>query len=196
MSGLSPDDLPNVTRTLAKRYIRRFDSDPRVGAPDRALADLVANYPSNSQVEHVLLKVSALNGLYSTNIFAVTDVAIHISKRKIDLLLAIGNLDAVDRIAWIKIGGKSRRNYSFATKYCSMHVPKTYPIYDTIVEELLWRYKQKSGYADFRRMDLLDYKRFKQIVDQFREYHGLSMLDYKSLDKFLWGLGKELLANK
>jgi hypothetical protein len=196
MSLFQQNSLPFVTLDLARRYVGKFDADPRVGAPDRALTDLISKFPSNDQVESVLLKVSALNGLYSTNIFAVTDVAIHISKLGIDPLLAEGSLEAVDRIAWVELGGKRRRNYSFATKYCNWHASQHYPVYDMIVDELLWLYKQKNGFAHFRRMDLLDYSRFKQIVDSFRDSQGLSALNYKTMDKFLWSLGKELMARK
>lgn len=196
MSRIAPDTLPVPNNDNAKEYIARFDEDPRIGAPDRSLSLLVNMYPWNVQVEHVLLKVSALNGLYSTNIFAVTDVAIHISKQHIDPHLLQGDIAAVDLVAKIQLGGKPRRNYSFATKYCSMHAPKKYPIYDTIVDELLWRYMQKDVFASFHRMDLLDYREFKRLIDQFRIYYGLCDLDYKSLDKYLWGLGKELLAKQ
>jgi len=87
--------------------------------------------------------------------------------------LAAGMPGIVDRIAKLTIRGKTRRHYSFATKYCSWHQPDKYPIYDSLVERLLWAYRKEHTFADFRRSDLQDYQ-------------------IKELDKFLWYTSKDL----
>jgi hypothetical protein len=62
-----------------------FDRDNPVVEP--ALTELFTQYPGNDDIRHVLLKVVALNALYSTQIFIyservpnVLDVALHIHK--------------------------------------------------------------------------------------------------------------------
>ncbi|GAA3782038.1 hypothetical protein GCM10022225_83020 [Plantactinospora mayteni] len=76
----------------------------------------------NSDVGEVGVKIAALNGLYWTNILGVTQVASHIVSLDIDAELTEDDVkpDLIERIAKVEIGGKRRRNYSFATKYCSM----------------------------------------------------------------------------
>jgi hypothetical protein len=194
MVSISVNALPDPTYSSALGYASNFDADPRSGAPARALSALFALYPLNVDLEHVLLKVSSLNGLYSTNIYAVTEVSQQICDKDIDPLLRMGDTAVVDLVALVRLGGKPRRNYSFATKYCSLHSPAAFPIYDTIVDELLWRYMQRDRFASFRRKDLVNYDEFRRVIDEFREHYGLRGLDYKSLDKFLWMMGRELLS--
>lgn len=196
MAPIDPQSLKTPDPMLVQHHSALFDEDPRTGAPDRALLSLAETFPRNDKLEHVLVKVAALNSLYSTNIFAIVEVALHISSLNIDPLVSHGDPNAIDLVAKIVISGKSRRNYSFATKYCSMHFPDFYPIYDAIVDELLWRYGKRDQFASFRRMDLLDYTKFVSIIDQFRVYYGLSEIGYKPLDKFLWSYGKEVLERQ
>lgn len=82
-----------------------------------------------------------MNALYATNIYAVFQVAEHIHNLQIDTRLATQARKLVEEIAQIQLSnGSKRRNYSFATKYCSRHSPETFSIYDSFVDELLWRY--------------------------------------------------------
>jgi hypothetical protein len=104
---------------------------------DPALNLLFTQYPKNTNLDHVLLKVVALNALYSTMIRVsskitptVYDVARHIIHLDIDAKLDEGSELLVDQIAntnqlAIKLGKEKQYNYSFATKYCSFHRPKS-----------------------------------------------------------------------
>ncbi len=57
-------------------------------------------YPDNTKIEDILLKVSALNDFYSTNIFDTYTVSKHIlNRKKIDEKLRSGDLDLVNKIA-------------------------------------------------------------------------------------------------
>ncbi len=174
-------------------YGRRFDEEGPAVA-DAALTELFGQFPRNDRLEHVLLKVTALNTLYGTGILAVHRVAEAIWQRRIDARLAEGAPELVNEIAPTEIKGKTRRNYSFASKYCHWHAPETYPIFDSVVERLLWDYCRQDRYADFRRGELWDYPHYKAIVEQFRRHYGLEPLNFKALDKFLWLYGKERYA--
>jgi hypothetical protein len=124
---------------LVRHYIGLFDGDPTSGPSDRALSRLFAQFRANTDIEEVLLKVATLNSLYNTNIFSVAAVADQIVSLDIDPRLAEGSPEIVEEIAVVRLGTHLRRNYSFATKYCSWHAPNHYPIYDNLVERLLWR---------------------------------------------------------
>jgi len=145
----------------------------------------------NTGLVEILLKVSALNDFYSTNIYDTNSVARHIHKLDIDASLARGDLDLVDRMANVSFGGKIRRVYSFATKYCSHHAPDVYPIYDSYVDEMLWFFNKKDRFAKFKRADMKNFPAFVEIIDQFREYYGLCKFTRKQTDIFLWLAGKE-----
>lgn len=43
----------------------------------------------------------------------------------------------IEEIATVEIRGKARRNYSYATKCCAFHRPDLYPIYDSLVVQVL-----------------------------------------------------------
>jgi hypothetical protein len=181
--------LPMPTRDLVTSYVQDFDQTQAVVAC--ALSKLFRLFPENAALEDVLLKVVTLNDLYRTGIFATYQVAEHILQLKIDPLLQAGQSDAIDLIAYVQFGNKTRNNYSFATKYCAWHNQDAFPIYDSFVEEMLWGYRKQDHFATFQRQELWVYHKFKHIIMTFCEFYNLSAFDFKDIDKFLWLAGKE-----
>jgi hypothetical protein len=144
------------------------------------LSELFGKYSENRSLRDVLIKVSVLNSLYSTQIYAIVEMAKHIVEANID-----------DEIARVEINGKLRTNYSFATKYCHWHQPEMYPMYDSYVHQLLWSYHVHHAFRDFKQEDLRCYSRYKEIVESFRHRYKLEQFSLRELDKFLWKYGKE-----
>jgi hypothetical protein len=184
--------LPVPMPDLVRKAVRRFDSDDRYGPADRILTRVFSHHPLNNELDNVLIKVVLLNGLYNTNVYAIMDMAFHIRCLDIDAELAVASPDLVDRIARLTIHGKTRRHYSFATKYCSWHRPDDYPIYDSLVEKLLWLYHNQCHFAEFNRPDLQNYSTYKAVIGAFRQYFDLTHLSLKEIDKFLWFTSKDL----
>ncbi len=154
---------------------------------DSAIELVFGAWPRNAELSQVLAKVVILNRLYSTSIYDVHGVARHIVSLDIDTDLCASDLGLVSRIAsFIQSDGKSRYNYSFATKYCAWHSPGGYQIYDSRVDAAIWNYKKNFGFAAFRRYDLGDYETFMGIMGRFVEHFGLQEFSRKQLDKFLW----------
>jgi hypothetical protein len=179
------------TPELVSHYIEKFD-ESGAGATDRALTELLNTFPGNHQFEHILIKVVTINALYATGIMAVGALAASIQRHNIDEQLAEGNPDLVNTIAPLEVKpGKFRRNYSFASKYCSWHKPEAYPIFDSFVENLLWQYQQIDRFSGFARHHMVDYPKYRQIIEAFREGYHLVDYSFKDLDKFLWMYGKE-----
>jgi len=175
-------------------YGERFSADERTGADERALRWLFDTFPANVEPRQVLIKVVALNSLYHTNIFAVTEMAKHICSRGIDRALAVGDPAVVDRIAKFPFTGD--RHYSFATKYCSWHQPERFPIYDNLVERLLWSYQRHLSFDDFSREELQDYPRYIAVIQSFIRRFGLGAMTFRQVDKFLWLHARELYPPK
>src|SRR5260221_14332384 len=73
------------TPALVSHYIQEFDAG---GTIDKDLTELFRRFPENVQFDHVLIKVSVLNALYSTHIREVFVVARYILGLNIDVKLA------------------------------------------------------------------------------------------------------------
>lgn len=167
-------------------FIRCFDENERYGGVDKAIRKLLQKFPSNSDFTAVLLKVTTINKLYSTNIMSPFDVAKHIASLQIDQPLKHGKLSAVDTIRHVTISRKEKDFYSFATKYCNWHNFRAYPIYDSFVEKSLRHFNCVTG-------NLRVYQNLKASVDCFRTQNEITNFNYKQIDKFLWLYGKDEL---
>jgi hypothetical protein len=179
---------PNAERVRAA--CEKFDHENE--SIELALQELFQQYPGNSDLRHVLLKVVAVNSLYHTNIFALDTVArhIHANHKEIDAALAAGSHEIVDKIARVTIQGKKYNFFSFATKYCNWHQPEKYCIYDSRVDQYLWNLHMQNSFAAFLHPNLWDYPKFHSIVIAFRDFHGLHAFTLKELDKFLYLQGE------
>lgn len=147
--------------------------------------------PENKKIEHVLLKVSALNDFYSTQIFDTYSVAKHILGKEIDARLEANDYSLVNDIAQISIKGKTKNFYSFASKYCSHHKPNSYPIFDSFVEKMLLHYKSTDRFDGFDKSDLKIYEHFIEIIKNFQRFYKLEKYSLREIDIFLWLAGKD-----
>jgi hypothetical protein len=179
------------TPDKVKAACERFDRENE--AAELALAELFQQYPDNTDLRHVLLKVVAINSLYHTHILALDAVArhIHANSKEIDAALAAGSLDVVDKIAKVEVQKKIYSFFSFATKFCSWHKPDRYPIYDSRVDKYLWDLEKQNSFAPaFFHPYLWDYPKFHSIMVTFRDFHGLGSFTFKEIDKFLYLQGE------
>ena len=183
-------DIPRPTVEEVEKYLKQWDALENYvnqeNSLDKLFFDLI---PENKLIEDILIKCSTLNDFYSTNIFSIFPIAKHILQLNIDERLKNGDLTLIEDIADKKVMG--RRNYSFASKYCSHHNPKQFPIYDSYVNKVLMHFKKVDKFAKFTNGDLQNYLKFKAILDEFKVYYSLEQYSLKELDKYLWLLGKE-----
>jgi hypothetical protein len=176
--------------------------DGQNGVMEQALTELFRLLPHNDSNPHVLLKVAALDALYSTWILALRDVARHIFERceEVDSALALGSPEIVDTIAVVKIGatGEKRRFYSFASKYCSWHRQDSYPIWDSRVNAYLtWLRKRPTGSFLVKNPDSwTEYREFVNMINNLRNVYSLGGFGFKQIDKFLYTEGGKLIAEK
>jgi hypothetical protein len=189
--------LPRPTVALVKEVGKRFDNDSSTSPIEIALTKLIDKFPQNADLADVLLKVTTINGLYSTNIYSLVALARHIWKLdNIDAMVSVGDTRAVELIAKIQFKGdqKDRHLYSFASKYCSWHNQKDFPIYDSRARNTLWKYRKQDRFYHFSSDDVWcyhGYAKFCEIVEAFRDNYGLKDLNFKSIDKFLYWLDVE-----
>ncbi|HEV8113173.1 MAG TPA: hypothetical protein VGR31_10385 [Planctomycetota bacterium] len=107
---------------------------------DRALHLLREQVPGFG-AEATLLKVAAINTLYSTNVYAVVRVAEHVSDVMAGAASREAGPDLVERLANVPAGGAEkhpRRRYSFASKFAHFFVePEQFPIFDRYANEMV-----------------------------------------------------------
>ena len=191
--------LPNdykPSQSEVEKYLSRWDSLENYVLQENALDKLFFNtYPKNDDIDDILIKVSALNDFYSTNIFSVFPVAKHILSLSIDEAIKNADESIVNKIALVNMNGKVINFYSFATKYCSHHFPNDYPIYDTYVEKVLVTLNKRDRFSKFRKVDLKDFSIFKSVVIDFRSFYNLNGYSLKDIDRYIWQLGKEYFPN-
>ena len=189
--------IPTPNKKEVDKYLKKWDSLENYVLQENALDKLFfETYPENKDINDILIKTSSLNDFYSTNIFSIFPVAKHIQKLNIDKRLKSFDESLVNDIANITINGKSINFYSFATKYCSHHFPRNYPIYDSFVEKVLMYFQKRDKFYDFKKDDLKNYSCFKNILIQFKKYYGIDEFNLKDIDRYLWQIGKEYFPKK
>jgi hypothetical protein len=194
------DELKIPTNDLINEYIVKFNNDERYYLADQAIIKLFSAFPKNENLEDIILKISVINDLYSTNIFSTFKLAKHIRQLQIDNYLSEKKLSIVNEIAIghgiSKPKGQGDRNfYSFATKYCNWHKPEVYPIYDRFVHKILIEYRKTDNFSDFNDDDLKIFEKFVKIITDFKQTYSLTNWNLKEIDKFLWIYGKEKFPN-
>lgn len=189
--GLPEGYVPSEAELL--RYLGEWDKLVDYVDQENGLAMIFRGdetFAANTDMRHVIVKCAVLNDFYATNIFKIASVARKIvSIPGFDARLAAGDRSLVEEIAVVD----NRRNYSFATKYCSHHKPELFPIYDRYVADVLHEMRRREpGNFRFRSKDALkDYMTFCEAIDDFSKAYGLEAYSYKEIDRYLWQLGKE-----
>ena len=190
-------NLPTPTPQEIEKYLIKWNNLESYVLQENSLDKLFFyTYPNNTDINDVLIKCSSLNDFYSTNIFSIFSVAKHILALNIDEKLKSGECSIVNEIAKVKINDKEKNFYSFATKYCSHHYPKEFPIYDSFVEKVLLHFKKVDNFMNFSKQDLKEYKKFKEVLLAFKKYYNLNDYNLKDIDRYLWQLGKEYFPKK
>jgi len=188
--------LEKPTIELVDKYVNIFNISDRYFPADQAIENLFSAFPENKRIEDILLKISVLNDLYSTNILGTYKMARHVLSLNIDQDLKDGNPLIVNKIA---LGHGIRLNennteinfFSFATKYCAWHNPQHFAIFDSFVEKVLFQYKKQDTFCDFRKSDLRSFDKFLKVINDFAKFYQIDSRSLKDIDKFLWMYGKE-----
>lgn len=195
-------------RKDAEKALKLYEKLEPYGIQEMLLKTLVKEHPDHTNRAAVDTKVKLLNLFYSTGIQAVSKMADNIfGIQDIDARLKQGDLTLVPQIATLKLDGGERFNYSFATKYCALHQPEKFPIYDSIVADTFEslfvkgyfpkytysRSKSKSPNT-FTKVEfaakLKEYDFFVEFYKYFMELFDLKSFTYRQIDSYIWGAFK------
>ncbi|MDZ4840469.1 MAG: hypothetical protein SGJ04_10740 [Bacteroidota bacterium] len=190
-------DEPNVEQVKLANVA--FNADDRNNANQKTVILLVNDYPTNTKIEDIYIKVVAINEMYDTAIADTYTMAKHILELNIDSDVQAGNIELVDKIAKEhgiigKKTGKEVNFYSFATKYCHFHNVASFPIFDNNVRLLLLYFNKRKEFGTFRDEDLRKYKDFKRIYTYFISKFELTTLSLTEIDTYMRVAGKGKLA--
>jgi len=138
--------------------------------------------------EESLLKVTAINALYGTNVFALVRAAEHVVAvlRMTDVSNAGPEL--VEALADIPTTpmGRQRRHVSFASKFAHFFISdERFAIYDSFAEQMLSLHIGGAALRDPAH----PYKTFIANLEVLRRAHGLRV-GYRELDRYLWLAGQ------
>lgn len=191
-------DIPRPNKDIIKEYLVKWDNlEDHYIWQESSLDKLFhKDYKYNTDLNEILIKCSCLNDFYSTNIFLIYPVAKNIFDLRIDKRLEQGDPSLVNDIARVNISGKEKTFYSFASKYCSHHNNIEFPIYDYFVDRMLVYFQKKDKFSNFKRDDLKDYVKFKNILIDFKKFYDIDEFNLRDIDKYLWIAGKEYFPKK
>lgn len=191
-------EIPKPNKQTIKEYLIKWDNlEDHYIWQESSLDKLFhKDYKKNNDLNEILIKCSCLNDFYSTNIFLIYPVAKNIYDLRIDKRLKAGDPSLVNDIAHVKIGGKDKTFYSFASKYCSHHNAVEFPIYDYFVDKMLMYFQKQDKFSNFKKNDLKDYVKFKKVLIDFKKYYDIDNYNLRDIDKYLWIAGKEYFPKK
>ena len=191
-------DIPRPNKQIMKDYLIKWDNleDHYIWQQSSLDRLFHKDYKYNKDLNEILIKCSCLNDFYSTNIFLIYPVAKNIFDLKIDKRLKDGDPSLVNDIAKVNISGKEKTFYSFASKYCSHHNSIEFPIYDYFVDRMLVYFQKKDKFSNFKKDDLKDYIKFKNILNDFKKFYDIDEFNLRDIDKYLWIAGKEYFPKK
>lgn len=190
------ENIPTPSPEQIEHYIQKWENLGNYVYQEKALDKLFFELcPENKDINDILIKTATLNDFYSTNIFSVYSVAKHIGTIKnIDARIKEGDESLVEEIQEVIIKDKSKKFYSFATKYCSHHNPLAFPIYDKYVANILCIFRDRDNFFKFTGKSMRNYVVFKNTITAFMDFYDLNQYSVKDIDKYLWLLGKDIIG--
>ena len=151
----------------------------------------------------VLIKVAALNKIYSTAIVNINPVVKQINEisRSAEsnpktITEYVELVDKISKVNWTNSKGENfeRNNLSFASKY--IHFSSNYktPIYDSYIWIIIKGYLGQKNNEKISFENPKNFKEFYTVFEKFKIDLGLEHSSNYDIDKFLWQYGKNLIS--
>lgn len=175
--------LPMQIRAASKLHSRLM----QWRTTDNVLEQIKRNMPGFG-AEECLLKATVVNALYSTNVYAIFRMALHVDAMLVKHGVEGNEVDLVSSIAELPDGkGGSERNFvSFAAKFCHFFIDgERFPIYDEAARRVLRYHIGRASYDERTRNP---YKEFYRAFGVLRDSIG-STVKGREIDRYLWITG-------
>jgi len=164
------------------------------------LQKLFNDFPDDTNKFDVMIKVAALNKIYSTAITNINPVVDKINEvfKSESLRTEEDYLNLVDKISPVEWTNEKdisfkRNNTSFASKYVHFVSNRNIPIYDSYIWIIIQAYiAQKNGIKpSFSNPN--NYLEFYNSFIEFKSLYNLKKYSNYTIDKFLWIYGRTLI---
>ena len=185
--------LKPPTQAEFDKYIDIWNKKYNKYNHEAILDGVFKKWNSDTDVLCMYIRCIMLDKFYGTNIKYIDELVHHLlSIKDLHKRIHAGDLDVIDEMQKVKKpNGKYIHYRSFVSKYCRRYNPQAYPIYDSIVKEVLEYYVNTTKfYTGKQPIDWKNYKVFKDVVDQFIKAYPF-VKNYIMLDRYLWTMGKE-----
>jgi len=167
------------------------------------LLKLFRTFDNDNDKYNVLIKVAAVNKIYSTaitNINPVVEKIINVNSEKIKLNEIndyVKFVDKISKIEWTNNKGNDfkRNNLSFASKYVHFLSEYKTPIYDSYIWIIIKGYLGQKNKTKITFKKPENFNEFYITFDKFKRELSLENYSNYELDKFLWQYGKTLIMN-
>ena len=126
--------------TALKKYLAIFESQEMYFVNDLKNLELFKKTPGNKSAEDIRTKISAVNDKEISDLGLMESMVSHILSLNIDDRLQKNDLAVVEAIATLTIGDKAHHVLHFASVYCNLHQPDSYPIYSDQYLEFYRKY--------------------------------------------------------
>ncbi len=165
-----------------------YERLPQWKASDSALTRLASRFP-DFDTESVLLKVVAINSLYSTRILAVDRMTRHVKGIIDQTDLSTKGIELVEELAALPAAAGHRKlnHTAFAAKFAHFFIDsERFPILDSHAERMLS--------CHLRRRDRVrdEAHRYRAFVANFHTLKGLAGYNgpTREFDRYLWIAGQ------
>ena len=183
------DEFDKYIKIWNEKYDQEFNDYNHEFVLDAVFKDY--NH-SNKAIKEMYIKCVLLDKFYGTNIKHMDELIKHLASiDNFNKMIEEGNLEIVNIMKRVKRDNNKTINYlSFASKYCRRYNPTAFPIYDSIVKDILKYYMFTTNFYNGGKVDFNDYCQYKNVVDQFIKTYPF-VKNYVMLDRYLWAMGKE-----
>jgi len=167
------------------------------------LLKLFQTFNDDSNKFHVIIKVAALNKIYSTAITNINPVVEKIVKASNEnpTFKSINDyvefVDKISKIKWInsKENSFERNNLSFASKYVHFISGHSTPIYDSYIWIVINGYLGQKNDTKTSFANPKSYRGFYDTFERFKKEFQLEKYTNYQIDKFLWQYGKSMITD-
>lgn len=166
---------------------------------NQKLLRLFKEFKDDTNKFDVLIKVAALNKIYSTAITNINPVVDKINSVALnyDFQTISDYINFIDKISIVKWENKNekfeRKNLSFASKYVHFSSNLEIPIYDSYIWIIIKGYLGQYNNEKLSFSIPQNYSEFYSTYSLFKKVFKLEAYSNYMLDKFLWTYGRKLI---
>lgn len=176
-----------------KKYLQLYSSQEPYFTNDTKNLEFFKTYPSNTKLEDILQKISAMEDADFNRLGSQEEMTKHILQLNIDSSLSKNDLSIVPRIARVTMSGKEQNLLHFASVYCNLHKPEGFPIYSDQFLNFYKRYIKEYGLA-INPGDLNQYEAFTKVQADFISRYDIGgKMNFLQMRKFAWLYMKKVL---